>query len=90
MNELFLPTGLASLVLCQTEHFSTQIACIFKLGYQILEIEIDNPAASSLALWFLDPTGLLTKLFTEVSDQHHIFKVLVGHHFLESCDVEYL
>ena len=57
----------------QTEHFSTQVACIFKLGYQILVTEIDNPAAtllstlalseaSSLALPFLEHTELLQSM----------------------------
>ena len=54
------------------------------------EAEIDNSAdtlfvilalseASSLAIWFLEPMELF----------RHIFKVPVGHHFLESCDEEY-
>ena len=52
----------------QTEHFSTQPGTIFKLGYQIFEIDnsaailsspLMLPEANSLALWFLEPTELL-------------------------------
>ena len=56
----------------EMEHFSTQVESIVKLGYQILETEIDNTAATFLsaltlseatflALWFRKPTDLLQK-----------------------------
>ena len=47
----------------QTKHSSTQVESIFKMRFQILEIEIDNPAAtllSTLALLQNFPLQFLT------------------------------
>ena len=81
------------------EHFSTQVESIVKLGFQILEIEIDNTAAAFLSALMLQKQLLLhfgfwnsqssCKIVTTVYDQHYIFKDTVGYHFLESWDEGY-
>ena len=76
------------------EHFSTQVESIVKLGFQILEIQIDNTAAAFLSALMLQKQPLLhfgfwnpqssCKIVTTVYYQHDILRIQLAITFLKA------